>query len=85
MFIFYDITDAILLDNAGRFIMFSVITNITFCFNLYCGGFILFCNVCVCVCVCGFCNVCVCVGFVMCACGCMCCYCNVCVCICMGF
>ena len=21
------------------------------CFNLYCGGFILFCNVCVCVCV----------------------------------
>ena len=57
MFIFYDITDAILLDNAGRFIMFSVITNITFCFNLYCDGFILFCNVCVCVCVCGFCNV----------------------------
>ena len=35
------------------------------CINLYCGGFILFCNVCVCVCVCGFCNVCVCVGFVM--------------------
>ena len=33
---------------------------IAFCFNLYCGGFILFCNVCVCVCVC------VCVGFVMC-------------------
>ena len=36
------------------------------CFNLYCGGFILFCNVCVCVCVCvcmcGFCNVCVCVS-----------------------
>jgi hypothetical protein len=35
------------------------------CFNLYCGGFKLFCNVCVCVCVCvcvgvgGFCNVCV--------------------------
>jgi hypothetical protein len=31
------------------------------CFNLYCGGFILFCNVCVCVCVwvcvCGVCNV----------------------------
>ena len=26
------------------------------CFSLYCGGFILFCNVCVCVCVC------VCVG-----------------------
>jgi hypothetical protein len=22
------------------------------CFNLYCGGFIFFCNVCVCVCVC---------------------------------
>ena len=22
------------------------------CFNLYCGGFILFCYVCVCVCVC---------------------------------
>ena len=42
------------------------------CFNLYCGGFILFCNVCVCVCVCvrarGFCNVCVGVGFVMCGC-----------------
>jgi hypothetical protein len=49
-------------------------------FNLYCGGFILFCNVCVClfvcvcvvvcvcVCMCGFCNVCVCVGFVMCGC-----------------
>jgi hypothetical protein len=44
------------------------------CFNLYCGSFILFCNVCVCVgfvmcvCVClsGFCNVCVCVDFVMC-------------------
>jgi len=38
------------------------------CFNLYCGGFILFCNVfcvCVCVCMCGFCSVCVCVGFVM--------------------
>jgi hypothetical protein len=30
------------------------------CFNLYCGGFILFCNVWVCVCVC--------VGFVMCGC-----------------
>jgi hypothetical protein len=29
------------------------------CFNLYCGGFKLFCNMCVCVCVCmgGFCNV----------------------------
>jgi hypothetical protein len=27
---------------------------------VYCGGFILFCNVCVCVCVC--------VGFVMCVC-----------------
>ena len=41
-----------------------------FCFNLYCGGFILFCSVCVCVCVCvsGFCNVCVCKGFVMCGC-----------------
>ena len=35
-----------------------------FCFNLYCGGFILFCNVCVCVCVCV--RMCVCVGFVMC-------------------
>jgi hypothetical protein len=34
------------------------------CFNLYCGGFILFCNVCMCVCVC----VCVCVGFVICGC-----------------
>ena len=36
------------------------------CFNLHCGGFIMFCNVCVCVCVCvvcvcvcRFCNVCV--------------------------
>jgi hypothetical protein len=43
------------------------------CFNLYCGGFILFCNVCVCVYVCVF----VCVGFVMCVC--------VCVCVCVGF
>ena len=41
-----------------------------FCFNLYCGGFILFCNVCVCVCMCGFCNVCVCEGFAMCGCFC---------------
>jgi hypothetical protein len=32
------------------------------CFNLYCSGFILFCNVCVCVCVCEFCNACVCGG-----------------------
>jgi hypothetical protein len=32
------------------------------CFNLYCGGFKLFCNVCVCVCVCVW------VGFVMCGC-----------------
>ena len=38
------------------------------CFNLYCGGFILFFNLCVCVCVrarvcvCGFCNMCVCEG-----------------------
>ena len=49
-----------------------------FCFNLYCGGFILFCDMCVCVCVyecvcvcvcaCGFCNVCVCEGFVICGC-----------------
>jgi hypothetical protein len=38
-----------------------------FCFNFYCGGFILF-LMCVCVCVCGFCNVCVCEGFVMCEC-----------------
>ena len=49
------------------------------CFNLYCGGFILFSNVCVCVCVCvclcGFCNVCVCV------CVCFCGFCNVCVCV----
>ena len=47
------------------------------CFHLYCGGFILFCNVGVCVCVC----VCVCVGFVMCVC--MCGFCNVCVCVCV--
>jgi hypothetical protein len=44
----------------------------TVCFNLYCGGFIVFCNVWVCVCVCvwggGVCNVCVCVGFEMCGC-----------------
>ena len=33
-----------------------------FCFNLYCGGFILFCSVCVCACVC------VCASFVMCGC-----------------
>jgi hypothetical protein len=41
-----------------------------FFFNLYCGCFHLFCNVCVGVCMCGFCNVwvCVCVGFVMCGC-----------------
>jgi len=47
-----------------------------FSFNLYCGGFILFCNVCVCACVCvcvracfcGFCIVCVCAGFEMCGC-----------------
>jgi hypothetical protein len=32
------------------------------CFNLYCGGFTLFCNVFVCVCVCVW------VGFVMCGC-----------------
>jgi len=36
------------------------------CFNLYCSGFILLCNVCVCGG--GVCNVCVCVGFVMCRC-----------------
>jgi hypothetical protein len=38
---------------------------IAFCFNLYCGGFILFCNVFVCVCVCACVCECVCVGFVM--------------------
>jgi hypothetical protein len=38
------------------------------CFNLYCGGFILFCNVCVGVCLC----VCVWVGFVMCGLMCVC-------------
>ena len=49
------------------------------CFDLYCGGFILFCDVCVCVCVgvlcvdfvmcgCVYVWVCVCVGFVMCGC-----------------
>jgi hypothetical protein len=31
---------------------------------MYCGGFILFCSVCIS----GFCNVCVCEGFVMCGC-----------------
>ena len=56
----------------GDFILraFDYIVTISFgyilhcvCFNLCCGGFILFCNVCVCVCVCvcvrmcGFCNV----------------------------
>jgi len=35
-----------------------------FRFNLYCGGFILFCSVCMS----GFCNVCVCEGIVMCGC-----------------
>jgi hypothetical protein len=35
-----------------------------FCFNLYCGGSVLFCGVCMN----GFCNVCVCEGFVMCGC-----------------
>ena len=53
-----------------------VCLRVVICFNLYCGGFILFCNVCVCMCVCvcvrvcmcGFCNVCVCESFVMCGC-----------------
>jgi hypothetical protein len=39
--------------------MHSVLLLYAFCFNLYCGGFILFCNVCMCVC--GFGRVCVCV------------------------
>ena len=41
------------------FLCMCVAFPIAFCFNLYCGGFILFCSVCVCVCVClcGFCNV----------------------------
>ena len=60
------------------------------CFNLYCGGFILFCNVCVCVgfvmCDCFgnmafvFCSVCFnlyCGGFIL--------FCNVCVCVYVGF
>ena len=66
------------------------------CFNLYSGGFMLFCNVCVCVCVCvcacvgGFCNVCVCVGvLVICilysdwvtVCACVGGFCDVCVCV----
>jgi hypothetical protein len=38
------------------------------CFNLHCGGFKLFCNVCVCVCVCVGVGVYVCVCFVMCGC-----------------
>ena len=38
------------------------------CFNLYCGDFILFCNVCVCVCVCARARVLWCVGFLMCGC-----------------
>jgi hypothetical protein len=37
--------------------LFHLGISCTVCFNLYCGGFILFCNVCVYVCVC----VCVCV------------------------
>ena len=46
------------------------------CSNLYCGGFILFCNVCVCVCVCVsmcVCGVCVCVYVwsVVCVCVCV--------------
>ena len=53
------------------------------CFNLYCGGFTLFCDVWVC----GFCNVwvCVCVGFVMCGgvCVCVCVYMCVCVYVCV--
>jgi hypothetical protein len=48
--------------------LFHLGVSCTVCFNLYCGGFILFCNVCVCVCMCGFCKVCVCVSFVMCGC-----------------
>ena len=36
--------------------LFHLGISCTVCFNFYCGGFILFCNVCVCVCV----------GFVMC-------------------
>jgi hypothetical protein len=61
----------------GDFILraFDYIVTISFgyilycvCFNLYCGGFILFCCVCVCVWVCGCVCMCVCVGFVMCGC-----------------
>jgi hypothetical protein len=37
------------------------------CLNLHCGGFKLFCNVCVCVCVCVFVCVCLCVY----VCGCL--------------
>jgi hypothetical protein len=55
-----------------RIAVFHLGRSCTVCFNLYCDGFILFCNVCVCVrvYVCGFCNVCVCVGFVICGCLC---------------
>jgi hypothetical protein len=51
------------------------------CFNLYCGGFILFCNVCMCVCV--FVCVCVCVYLCVCVCVyvCVCEFCSVCVCV----
>ena len=45
------------------------------CFNLYCGGFILFCNVCVCVCVCV--CMCVCMCVCVCVCVCVCRFCNV--------
>jgi hypothetical protein len=48
--------NCIVVFHLGRFLL---------SFNLYCGGFIMFCNVCG-VCVCGLCNLCVCVGFVMC-------------------
>ena len=67
----------------GNFILraFDCIVTVSFgyilccvCFNLYCGGFILLCEVCVCVgvcvgvcvCVCVCVSGCVCVGFVMC-------------------
>jgi hypothetical protein len=61
------------IDNIRNYVLFFLpivlLFLLHFCFNLYCGGFVLFCNVCVYVCfVMCLCCACVrvCVGFVMC-------------------